>query len=144
MLFARNSIMFSTWVPLVGSFLRLRSEQAELGWSVKRETSIVYANEADVLNMALFGFTAEEWRESNPTLPGNVRDYASVNQLICLSNMESQNSGMESFEKGGYSLPESGVLRADGTIQVRHPRPQKTVPVHHWDRFYFCIRMQYR
>ena len=56
-----------------------------------RETSIVYASEADVLNMALFGFTAEEWRESNPTLPGNVRDYASVNPLICLSNMESLN-----------------------------------------------------
>ena len=116
---------FGSWLSpefkyyLIREYQRLKAaEQAELGWSVKRElskinyrihtdaikqnlipatltsreTSIVYANEADVLNMALFGFTAAEWRESNPTLPGNVRDYASVNQLICLSNMESLNS----------------------------------------------------
>ena len=54
--------------------------------------SIVYANEADVLNMALFGFTAKDWRDAHPDLQGNVRDYATVNQLICLSNMESLNS----------------------------------------------------
>ena len=116
---------FGSWLSpefkyyLIREYQRLKAaEQAELGWSVKRElskinyrihtdaikqnlipatltsreTSIVYANEADVLNMALFGFTAAEWRESNPTLPGNVRDYATVNQLICLSNMESLNS----------------------------------------------------
>ena len=116
---------FGMWISprfqllMVKEYQRLKAaEQAELGWSVKRElskinyrihtdaikqnlipatltsreTSIVYANEADVLNMALFGFTAAEWRESNPTSPGNVRDYATVNQLICLSNMESLNS----------------------------------------------------
>ncbi|MCQ2099871.1 MAG: hypothetical protein MJZ10_06130 [Fibrobacter sp.] len=44
------------------------------------------------MNKALFGFTAAEWRTANPALPGNVRDYATVNQLICLSNMESLNS----------------------------------------------------
>lgn len=44
------------------------------------------------MNKALFGFTAAEWRTANPTQPGNVRDYATVNQLICLSNMESLNS----------------------------------------------------
>lgn len=91
---------------------------AQLGWSVRRELSkinyhihtdaikqnlipaaltkqqisIVYANEADVLNMALFGFTAKDWRDAHPDLQGNVRDYATVNQLICLSNMESLNS----------------------------------------------------
>ena len=58
----------------------------------KQQMSIVYANEADVLNMALFGFTAKDWRDSHPNLQGNVRDYATVNQLICLSNMESLNS----------------------------------------------------
>ena len=58
----------------------------------KQQMSIVYANEADVLNMALFGFTAKDWRDTHPDLQGNVRDYASVNQLICLSNMESLNS----------------------------------------------------
>ena len=95
-----------------------KQEQAKLGWSVRRELSkinyhihtdaikqnlipaeltkqqmnIVYANEADVLNMALFGFTAKDWRDTHPDLQGNVRDYATVNQLICLSNMESLNS----------------------------------------------------
>ena len=54
--------------------------------------NMVYANEADVLNVALFGFTAKEWRDAHADLQGNVRDYASVNQLICLSNMESLNS----------------------------------------------------
>ena len=58
----------------------------------KQQISIVYANEADVLNMALFGFTAKDWRNAHPDLQGNVRDYATVNQLICLSNMESLNS----------------------------------------------------
>ena len=58
----------------------------------KQQMSIVYANEADVLNMALFGFTAKDWRDTHPDLQGNVRDYATVNQLICLSNMESLNS----------------------------------------------------
>lgn len=53
---------------------------------------MVYANEADVLNVALFGFTAKEWREAHADLQGNVRDYVTVNQLICLSNMESLNS----------------------------------------------------
>lgn len=125
--FAQKDIAFkfASWVStefelyLIREFQRLKAaEQAQLGWSVKRELSkinyhihtdafkqnlipaaltpqeisFVYANEADVLNKALFGFTAAEWRTANPTLPGNVRDYATVNQLICLSNMESLNS----------------------------------------------------
>ncbi len=52
----------------------------------------VYASEADMLNVALFGMTARQWRETNPDLDGNIRDYASSNELICLSNMESMNS----------------------------------------------------
>ncbi len=104
---------------LLREFQRLKEEeQKQLGWSAKRElskinyhihtdvikhnlvpaeltpqqTSIIYANEADVLNMALFGMTAKEWRELNPDLKGNIRDYASINQLICLSNMENLNA----------------------------------------------------
>ncbi len=50
------------------------------------------AEEADVLNVALFGMTAKEWREANPDLQGNIRDYATVNELICLSNMENINA----------------------------------------------------
>ena len=51
-----------------------------------------YASEADVLNVALFGMTAKQWRDSNPELKGNIRDYANVSQLVCLSNMENLNA----------------------------------------------------
>lgn len=54
--------------------------------------SFVYADEADMLNVAMFGMTAREWHEANPDLKGNIRDYATINQLICLSNMENLNS----------------------------------------------------
>jgi hypothetical protein len=104
---------------LVKEFQRLKeAEQKQLGWSAKRElskinyhihkdaikqnlipqeltpqqTSVIYAEEADVLNMALFGITAKQWRDANPDLKGNIRDYASINQLICLSNMENLNA----------------------------------------------------
>lgn len=104
---------------LVKEFQRLKEqEQAQIGWNAKRElskinyrihtdaikqnlipqeitpaqASRIYANEADVLNMALFGMTALEWRDKHPDLKGNIRDYASVNELICLSNMESLNA----------------------------------------------------
>ena len=53
---------------------------------------MIYASEADVLNMALFGITAKEWRENNPDKTGNVRDYANVSQLVCLSNLVSLNA----------------------------------------------------
>jgi hypothetical protein len=45
-----------------------------------------------VLNVAIFGMTAKEWRENNPELKGNIRDYATINELICISNMENINS----------------------------------------------------
>ena len=104
---------------LIEEFQRLKEEeQKQLGWSVKRElakinyhihtdaikenlvpeeidryhASLIYANEADVLNVALFGVTAKEWRDANPDLKGNIRDYANINQLICLSNMENLNA----------------------------------------------------
>lgn len=104
---------------LIEEFQRLKfEEQKLLGWSVKRElskinyrihtdaiknnlipeklssqqTSIIYAEEADVLNVALFGMTAKQWRDANPELKGNIRDYANVNQLVCLSNMENLNA----------------------------------------------------
>jgi hypothetical protein len=104
---------------LVKEFQRLKeAEQKLLGWSAKRElakinyhihtdaikenlmpkeltpkqASIIYADEADVLNMALFGITAKEWRDKNPARKGNIRDYANINELICLSNMENINA----------------------------------------------------
>lgn len=57
-----------------------------------QQASIVYAHEADVLNVAMFGMTAKEWRDQHPDLKGNIRDYATINELICLSNMENLNA----------------------------------------------------
>ena len=68
-----------------------------------RQISLVYANEADVLNMALFGMTAKQWRDSHPDLKGNIRDYANVSQLVCLSNLENLNAV---FINEGISQPE--------------------------------------
>ena len=58
----------------------------------KNEINHIYANEADVLNMALFGITAKDWREQNKDKQGNMRDYANVTQLVVLSNLENLNS----------------------------------------------------
>ncbi|HLV51376.1 MAG TPA: KilA-N domain-containing protein [Flavobacterium sp.] len=58
----------------------------------KQQASFVYANEADLLNVALFGITAKEWRENNPNEKGNIRDFATLEQLVVLSNMESINA----------------------------------------------------
>ena len=106
-------------IYIVKEFQRLKEEeQKQLGWSAKRELakinyrihtdaikqnlippeltaaqkSFVYADEADMLNVAMFGVTAKQWREANPDLKGNIRDYATINQLICLSNMENLNA----------------------------------------------------
>ena len=106
-------------IYLVREFQRLKEQElAQLGWSAKRElskinyrihtdaikqnlipaevtpqqASRIYASEADVLNVAMFGLTALEWRDAHPDLKGNVRDYATVNELICLSNMENLNA----------------------------------------------------
>ncbi len=56
------------------------------------QASIIYADEADMLNVAMFGMTAKMWREQHSELKGNIRDYASINELICLSNMENLNA----------------------------------------------------
>ena len=104
---------------LIDEFQRLKEEEQKLiGWSAKRElskinyrihtdaiklnlipeevtpyqVSLIYAEEADVLNMAMFGMTARQWRDANPEAKGNIRDYATINQLICLANMESINA----------------------------------------------------
>ncbi|MGE5428279.1 MAG: KilA-N domain-containing protein [Methylococcaceae bacterium] len=58
----------------------------------KQQASFVYANEADLLNVALFGITAKVWKENNPDSKGNIRDYATLEQLVVLSNMESINA----------------------------------------------------
>ena len=106
-------------IYLIREFQRLKEEELrQLGWDIKRnlakinyrihtyaikenlippeltaaQISHVYASEADVLNMALFGMTAKQWRTENPNKKGNIRDDANVSQLVCLSNMESINA----------------------------------------------------
>jgi len=104
---------------LIKEFQRLKDEEHKLlGWDIRRnlakinyrihtgaikenlippeltarQTNLIYASEADVLNMALFGMTAKEWRDSHPGDKGNIRDYANVSQLVCLSNLENLNA----------------------------------------------------
>ena len=111
------SVKFKLYLIL--EYQRLKQDESRnLSWSVKRELAkinyhihtqaikdhlvprllskeqlnTVYANEADVLNMALFGITAREWRIQNPSIKGNIRDYATMNELICLANLENINS----------------------------------------------------
>jgi len=104
---------------LIKEFQRLKDEEAkQLGWDIrrnltkinyrihtdaikenlipknltKRQINIVYASEADVLNMALFGKTAKQWRDVNSDKKGNIRDYANATQLVCLANLENLNA----------------------------------------------------
>jgi KilA-N domain len=106
-------------IYLIMEFQRLKeTEQKQLGWDIRRnltkinyrihtdairsnlipealdkqQITLIYASEADVLNMALFGKTAKQWREEYPGRKGNIRDYADVCQLVCLSNLESLNA----------------------------------------------------
>jgi len=120
---------------LVKEYQRLKAEEQKmLGWTAKRELSkinyrihtdaikshlipekvtreqanIIYAEEADVLNVAMFGMTAKQWREANPELKGNIRDYATINELICLSNMENINA----------VLINDGVLQGERLVKL--------------------------
>jgi hypothetical protein len=106
-------------IYLIKEFQRLKEEeQKNLGWNIRRnltkinykihtdaikenllpkeltasQINFVYPSEADILNVALFGMTAKQWRDSNRDKDGNIRDYANVNQLVCLANMESLNA----------------------------------------------------
>ena len=136
---------------LIEEFQRLKTEEQKLlGWSAKRElskinyrihtdaikthllpaeitreqASYVYADEADVLNVAMFGKTARQWREENSDLKGNIRDYASINELICLSNMENLNAvfieqGMPQSERlvklNQIAIHQMSILESDNT-----------------------------
>ena len=139
---------------LVKEFQRLKSdEQKQIGWSAKRElskinyrihtdaikqhlipdevtpaqASVIYAEEADVLNVAMFGTTARQWREANPELKGNIRDYATINELICLSNMENINAVLinEGIPQGDrlvklnqVAIQQMRVLEGDGARKL--------------------------
>ena len=131
---------------LIKEFQRLKTEENErlaLGWDVKRtltkinyhihadsikthliparvskeQANIIYASEADLLNMALFGITAKHWREKNPGKKGNIRDYADVSQLVCLANLETLNA---EFIRQGIPASERLIrLNEIAIIQMR-------------------------
>jgi hypothetical protein len=115
---------------LIKEFQRLKDEEfKQLGWDIRRnltkinyrihtdaikehlippeltknQINLVYATEADLLNMALFGKTAKQWRDENPDEKGNIRDFANVSQLVCLANLENLNAH---FVKEGLKQPE--------------------------------------
>ena len=138
---------------LIKEFQRLKeTEQKQLGWDIKRnlakinyrihtdaikenlipkeltnqQINQVYASEADVLNMALFGMTAKEWRDTNSGKKGNIRDYANVSQLVCLSNLENLNAvfineGMTQQERlsklNKISIQQMKLLTEDHTVK---------------------------
>jgi len=106
-------------IYLIKEFQRLKDEELkQLGWDIRRnltrinyrihtdaikqnllppelskaQAALIYATEADVLNVALFGMTAKGWRDVNPDQDGNIRDYADVSQLVCLANLETLNA----------------------------------------------------
>lgn len=139
---------------LVKEFQRLKAdEQKQIGWSAKRELSkinyrihtdaikqhlipaevtpaqanVIYAEKADVLNVAMFGITARQWREANPELKGNIRDYATINELICLSNMENINAvlidediaqGERLLKLNQIAIQQMRVLEGDGARKL--------------------------
>ena len=139
---------------LIDEFQRLKEEeQKQLGWTAKRElskinyrihtdaikshlipeevtsaqASIIYAEEADVLNVAMFGMTAKQWREANSDLKGNIRDYATINELICLSNMENINAvlindgvpqGERLIKLNQIAIQQMQVLEGNGSINL--------------------------
>jgi hypothetical protein len=129
---------------LIKEFQRLKAEEQKLlGWSVKRELTkinyrihtdaikenlipgeltkqqinLVYATEADLLNMALFGKTAKQWRDENQSLEGNIRDYSNVSQLVCLANLENLNAHLIQ-----QNLPQSERIRLLNQTAIQQMR----------------------
>ena len=150
---------------LVKEFERLKTEEMkQLGWDIKRnlakinyrihtdaikenlippelsakQVSMVYASEADVLNMALFGMTAKQWRDSHPNLKGNIRDYANVSQLVCLSNLENLNAvfineGVSQAERltklNAIAISQMEILTQDHRIEALEAHSEDLSPM---------------
>ena len=111
---------------IIQDYKRLKEDEnskLSLTWNLHREISKInykihtdeqlsfkYANEADMLNVALFNKRAKQWREENPDLKGNMRDYASLNELLVLANMKSYNA----------ILIEKGLEQRDRMIELRN------------------------
>jgi hypothetical protein len=148
-------------IYLIKEFERLKDEEhRQLGWDIKRnltkinyrihtdaikenlipptltpgQINNVYASEADVLNAALFGVAAKQWRDANPALKGNIRDYANVSQLVCLSNLENLNAlfiheGMSQAERlaklNAIAISQMKLLTEDRRILALEERSDR-------------------
>ena len=146
---------------LIKEFQRLKDEERKtLGWDIRRnlakinyrihtdavqenlippeltrrQINAVYASEADVLNMALFGISAKEWREKNPAKKGNIRDYADISQLVCLSNLENLNAHFISYgllqperlaKLNAIAIHQMTLLTSDATARLIGGRDRK-------------------
>jgi len=146
-------------IYLIKEFQRLKEqEQKQLGWDIKRnlakinykihtdaikenlipkeitkeQANHIYASEADVLNVALFGMTAREWRERNKDQSGNMRDYANVSQLVCLSNLENLNAlfineGLPQDQRliklNKIAIQQMRLLTEDRTVEKLESKP---------------------
>jgi hypothetical protein len=148
-------------IYLIKEFQRLKEAEAkQLGWDIKRnltkinyrihtdaikenlipqelapaQINFVYANEADVLNIALFGKTAKQWRDENPDKSGNMRDYADVSQLVCLANLETLNAhfineGRSQQERlsilNKTAISQMKILTTDTTVKMLDNKSKK-------------------
>lgn len=137
---------------LIKEFQRLKAQEfQQLGWDIRRnlvkvnylihtdaikenlipdtltmqQISNVYANEADLLNVALFGVTAKQWRDGNPKLKGNIRDHANVHQLVCLANLEAMNAHFISL-----GMPQAERLRSLNALAIKqmHVLVERSLP----------------
>ncbi len=146
---------------LIKEFQRLKDEEfKQLGWDIRRnltkinyrihtdaiklnlipvtltvpQINLVYATEADVLNVALFGKTAKQWRDEKPELKGNIRDYADISQLVCLSNLENLNAhfiqeglsqGIRLQKLNDIAIHQMKLLTADDAVKKIESRGSK-------------------
>jgi hypothetical protein len=146
-------------IYLIKEFQRLKEEERKtLGWDIRRnlakinyrihtdaiaqylippqlstlQTSLVYASEADVLNLSLFGMTAAQWRAANPDKNGNIRDEADVTQLVCLSNLENINAlfiaeGLSQSERlerlNRIAIHQMTLLAGDARVKLQRGEP---------------------
>ena len=147
---------------LIKEFQRLKDEELkQLGWDIRRnltkinyrihtdaikenlipenlskhQINFVYASEADVLNMALFGKTAKHWRDANPDKKGNIRDYCNVTQLVCLANLENLNAvfindGLEQSDRlvklNQIAISQMKILLDDKSVKMLNPKNENT------------------
>jgi hypothetical protein len=154
------SVEFKFYLIKEFQFLK-RQQTKELDWDIKRKLTkinyrihtdaikenlipknlnktqifFVYANEADILNVALFGKTAKQWRDENPKEKGNIRDYANVSQLVCLANLENLNAvfindGLEQSDRllklNQIAISQMKILLSGNSVKILGLKNEKS------------------